>query len=82
MQPADASHLVLATAVIVSILGGAIAIAVDAHRNPFCKECYHCLKAKADRDAHAADVRHRDYHYWDRGACLGRECPGLKAKKR
>ena len=78
MSPAEASHLVLATAVIVSILGGAIAIAIDAHRNPFCKECYHCLKKKADKDAVDADRRHRDYHYWDRTPCSGRACPGLK----
>jgi hypothetical protein len=83
VSPADASHLVIASAIIGAILLGALFMIVDAHRHPFCKECYHCLKAKADSDAAAADRKHREYHRMrDRQSCTGRECPVMKKKKR
>jgi hypothetical protein len=73
----------MASSVIGAILLGALAMVVDAHRNPFCKECYHCLKAKADREIADRERNHREYHrQWDREPCKGRDCPVLKKKGR
>lgn len=77
-------HLLIATGVMGAMLLGSIVMMADMALHPHCRECYHCRKKETERQARAAEERHKNYHYWtDRRhwACQDKDCPGLKGRR-